>query len=74
MLYMKVKRVSPKSFHHKEKNYFFYFVSTWDNGRSLNLLWSSFHDYVSQISMLYVLNLFSAVYQLYLEKYIRYIF
>ena len=43
---MKGKRVNPKSFHHKEDFflYFFTFVSLRDNGCSLNLLWSSFHD------------------------------
>ena len=41
MLYMKaVKRVNPKGFHHKKNIffYFFHFVSTRDEGRSLNLL------------------------------------
>ena len=35
-----VKRVKPKSSHHKEKTffYFFKFVSVWDDGCSLNLL------------------------------------
>ena len=36
MLYMEVvKRVNPKSSHHKEKKNF-YFVSIWDDGYSLN--------------------------------------
>jgi len=47
--------------------YFFNFVSIWDEGCLLNLLWQSFHD-VSQIIMLYTLNLYSAVCQLYLNK------
>ena len=38
--YMKVlKRLNPKSSHHKEKIFFFYFVSIWDDGCLLNLLW-----------------------------------
>ena len=41
MLYMRVvKRVNPKSSHHKEIFFnFFNFVSLWDDGYSLNLLW-----------------------------------
>ena len=41
MLYMKLKRVNPKSSHHKEKYVFFLFnfISVWDDGYSLNLLW-----------------------------------
>ena len=65
MLYMKVvKRVKPKSSHHKEKTffYFFKFVSLWDDGCSLNVLLWSFHD-VSQIIMLYNLNFYSAAYK-----------
>ena len=31
-----VLRVHPKSSHHKEKTSFFYFVSIWDDARSLN--------------------------------------
>lgn len=44
MLYIKVKRVNPKSFYHMEKMFFFYLISIWDDGCSLNLLWESFHD------------------------------
>ena len=63
MLHMKVvKRVNPKSSHHKEKIllcYFFNFVSIWDDECPLNVLWSSFHD-ISQTIMLYTLNSYSA--------------
>ena len=65
-----LNRVNPKSSHHKEKTLFFYFfnfVSIWDDGCSLNLLWSSFRD-ISHIIMLYTLNSYSAVYLLYLSK------
>ena len=44
----------------KRKNIFFYFfnvLSIWGDGCSLNILWSSFHHDVSQIIMLYTLNL-----------------
>ena len=44
--------------------YFFNFVSLWDEGCSLNL----FHDVVSQIIMLYTLNLYGVVCQLYPNK------
>ena len=41
VLCMKVKRVNPKSYHHKEKFffYFFNFIPIWDDGCWLNLLW-----------------------------------
>ena len=41
MLYVQVKRVNPKGAHHKESIffYFFPFVSVWNDGCSLNLLW-----------------------------------
>ena len=33
MVYLKVvKRVDPKTSHHKEKTFFFFFVSMWDGG------------------------------------------
>ena len=56
------------SSHHKEKYffYFFNFVSVRDDGYSLNLLWSSFHNVCK--SKCYALNLYSAVCQLYLNK------
>ena len=60
-----VKRVNPKSSHHKEKVYFFYFfnvVSIWDDRCSL--IWKCDDHcmmYVSQIIMLYTLNLHCAV-------------
>ena len=41
MQYMKVKKVNPKSSHHKK--IFFYFLNfmyIWDDGYSQNLLWS----------------------------------
>ena len=48
VLYTKVvKRANHKSPLHKEKIFFLsllYFLSIWDNGCSLNLLWSSFHE------------------------------
>ena len=47
--------------------YFFNFVSTWDERCLLNLSWQLFH-YVSQIAMLYTLNLYSAICPLYLNK------
>ena len=42
MLYMIVKRANPKSSYYKEKIIFFYFfnfVSVWEEGCSLNILW-----------------------------------
>ena len=72
MLYMKiVKKVNPKSSRHKEKEYFFYFfnfVSIWDDRCSLTYCDKHFMMYVGQIIMLYMLNLYSAVCQLYLNK------
>ena len=45
MLYMKIKRVNPENSHHKERKFFylFCFVSIWDDGCSVNLLWWSLH-------------------------------
>ena len=80
MLYMKVvKIVNPKSSHHKEKTFFLFQVSIWDDGFSLNSLgyyWvgqkvdSEFfiRCMLSQIIMLYTLKLYSAVCHLYLNK------
>ena len=41
-----LREQNPKNSHHKKKKYFsfFSFVFIWDDGCSLNLLWSSFHD------------------------------
>ena len=47
MLYVKVKRIEPKNSYPKKKivfSYFFNFVSMWDDGCLLNLLWKLFHD------------------------------
>ena len=47
MLYMKVMIANPESSFHKEKSSFFFFfsfISIWDDGYSLSLLWYSFHD------------------------------
>ena len=60
MLYMHLlKRVNPKGSHHNEKNgffpYFFNFVSIWDDVYSTYC--DHFMMYVSQISMLYTLNI-----------------
>ena len=60
-----LKRVNPKkSSHHKENFYFYFFnfISVWNDGCSLNILWYSFHDI--HFIMLYTLNLYSAVCQL----------
>lgn len=66
MLYMKVKTVSPKNSHRKEKNIYFHFVSIWDNGCSLNL-WASFYDICKSIIMFYTSNLYSALCELYIS-------
>ena len=60
MVYMKVvKSANPKSSHHLENFfYFFNFVSIWDDGYLLNLLWNHFMMYVSQTARLYT-NLYS---------------
>ena len=56
-----VKRVNPKSSHHKNNFYFFNFVSIWDDGCLLNLLCNHFMMNVRQIIMLYTLNLYCCV-------------
>ena len=45
----------------------FFYLIWWGDGCLLNLVWSSFHD-VSQTIMLYTLNLYSAVCQVFLNK------
>ena len=57
-----IKRVNP---HHKEKKFF---LSIWGDGCSLTYSDHHFMMHVSQIIMLYTLNLYSAVCQLYLNK------
>ena len=58
-----------KNSHHKENNsYCFHSVSIRDDGCLLNLLWSSFHDVGTQIIMLCIFNLSSAVCPLELNK------
>ena len=56
---MKSVESNLKNFHHKEKIflYFFNFVSIWDEGCSLSLLWYHLTMYVSHIIKLYTLNL-----------------
>ena len=49
-------------------SFFKNFVSIGDDGYSLNLLWYHFVMYASQIIMLYTLNLYNAICQLYLSK------
>ena len=62
-----VQRVNPASFHHKEK--IVSVVSIWDDRQhSLNLCDNHFVRYVSQIIMMYTLNLHSDVCQLHLSK------
>ena len=72
MLYMKIiKRLNPnKSSHHMEEIFFcfFNFVSTWDEGCSLKLLWQSLHELCKSNLMPYALNTYSAVCWLYLNK------
>ena len=42
---VKYERVNPKSSHHKENMFFSPLILyLWDDGDSLNLLWSSFHN------------------------------
>ena len=50
--------VNPKSSHHRERSFFSFFslVPMWDDGWSLNLLRTPFHD-LCQVIMLYILNL-----------------
>ena len=68
MLYIKFgKRVNPKRSDNKEFS-FFYFVSIWDDAYWLSLLWYSFHDVFKPNHYAVNLNLFSAVFQLYLNK------
>ena len=58
-----VKRVNPNSAHYKEKIFFISLILyLYEIINTLNVLWQSFHD-VSQIIMLYALNLYSAVCQ-----------
>ena len=65
----KLLRVNPRSSHHKENFFFlFNFVSLWDDGCSLMFCGSHFMMYLSQFIMLFTLNLYSAVCQLYLNK------
>ena len=68
MLYMKVKRVSSKSSHHKEKNILklLYLCEVMDVHCGNDYCGHHFIMYVSQIITLYTLN--SAVCQLYLKK------
>ena len=53
-----VKRVNLKGSHHKKKNFFLVYlkISIWDDGCSLNILWSSFDD-VSKLSYVVLLRL-----------------
>ena len=68
MLYIKVVGVNPKNSHHNNFFYYFNFVSLWEDGRPLNLLWQNhFMMYVNQIIILYT-NLYGAGCQLYLNK------
>ena len=76
---MKVKRVNPKSSHHKEKKVFLFlqFVQTFNfylyQMMDVHYIYygNHFMMYVSQIIMLYTLNLYRAVCQLYLNKTVR---
>ena len=63
----KSKRIKPKSSHYVE-NIFSYFVSIWDDGSSLNLCGKHFMMYVSQIILLYTINIYSAICQLSLNE------
>lgn len=66
MAYLKVfKEVYPKSSHHKEENIFHLYemmnVNKTDCGKHFTV-------YVSQVIMLYILNIYSGTCQLYLNK------
>ena len=66
---MKVFRVNHKISHQKEKKLLYFFnIAIWDDGCSLNYCGNHFMMYVSQIIILYTLNLHSAICQLYLNK------
>ena len=62
-----VKTVNPRSSHHKEK-YFFLFFHLCEMINVHETCGNHFMIYGSQIIMLYTLNLYSAVYQLCLNK------
>ena len=67
MLPMKVvKRVNPKSYHTRKKNFFCFYFSISSVFTQVIVIY--FMRYVSQIIMLHTLNLYSAACQLYLIK------
>ena len=68
MIYKKIaKRVDPKSSHH---NFFLFYLSYLYKMMDVNLSYYGNQSmmYVSQMSMLYTLNLYSDVCQLFLNK------
>ena len=65
-----VQRVNPKSSHHKEKTFLYFFNFCIHEMMDVPLTYCGHHFMmcISQIIMLYTLNLYSAVCQLYLNK------
>lgn len=66
-----VKRVNPKSPHHKKKNFFFLILLTLYLYEVMDVHWTHcghFITYVSQVTTLYTLNLHSAACPLHLNK------
>lgn len=63
-------RISPKSSHHKEENFFLFLSCSMyvRCGCSLYVLWTFFMMCVSPVIMLYTLHLNNALHQLYLNK------
>ena len=67
--YLKVKRIDPMSSHCKKGSIFFPFILyLWNDGCFWIYCGNHFTIYVSQITILYFLNLYSVAYQLYLSK------
>ena len=49
---MKVKRVNLRVFITGKKNFLLDIIALWDDRYSLNLMWESFHDYVSHLKLI----------------------
>ena len=65
---MKVKKVNPKSSHNEENKVFSFILYLCEMMNIHKTYYNLFMMYISQIIMLYALNLYSAICQLYLNK------
>ena len=62
MLYMKVKRVKPKSSYYKEKNHFCFVLYLYEMmDVQLSYCGNHYMIYANQNIMLYIVNLYSAI-------------